>query len=179
MTPKVLGLAAVCSILCLTAPAAGQSNDAEERATRDRLGALLRTYGPTVKIDFRQSDKQEFNFIGSLTEGLSNADSFEVVLSVTPDQTIAVHCYPHYHGNYINVDKARNPSGLMRRLLNFGYRNFYPWAADDSGDVLARFQFTLESGFPAEGINVVLKSIKRLDEYVGEMRPDIDGSSAR
>ncbi|HEV3216105.1 MAG TPA: hypothetical protein VGZ27_10305 [Vicinamibacterales bacterium] len=106
MKPKVLGLAAVCSILCLTAPAAGQPDVAEQRATRDRLGALVRTYGPTVKIDF------------------------------------------------------------------------YPWAADDSGDVLARFQFTLESGFPAESIRIVLKSIKSLDQYVGQMRPDIDGSSA-
>ena len=66
----------------------------------------------------------------------------------------------------------------MRKLLNFNDHNFMLWGADDTGDVFARYTFTLESGYPEDAMNVVLRSIRETDRFVGEMKPLIDGSSA-
>src|SRR6266700_3545552 len=77
------------------------------------------------------------------------------------------------------VNKARNSSALMRQLLRFSDSNFLYWGADETGDIFAGYTFTLESGFPDEAIKVVLYSIKPLDQFVGQMRPMIDGTAAR
>src|SRR6266852_5394081 len=83
-------------------------------ATREKLRTLLNTMGPKVNIDFRQSDKQPYNFLGSLRTGLKNTDLFEVVISVSDKETIHFRIYPHYNNGYVNVDKVRNSAGLMR-----------------------------------------------------------------
>ena len=178
MSSRLAGVAIALAILGAGTAAAAQSNTAERAASRDQLRAVLTSYGPTVNINFRQSDKNEWNFVGNLTQGLTNAEYFEVVAGITSNKTLSISSYPHYKGSYINVDKARNPTGLLRRMANLSYRNFMPWGSDDGGDIVALFKITLESGFPNEAVRVVLSSIKNLDQYVGQMRPDIDGTNA-
>lgn len=146
--------------------------------TREQLRALLARVGPVVKVSFRQSEKQPFNFSGSLRDGLTNAESFEIVTSVTNNQTIGFRIYPHYKGGYINVDKVRNSVGLMRQLLRFSDRSFFFWGADETGDVFTGYTITLESGFPEEAIKIVLRSVANMDKFVGELRPNIDGTQA-
>jgi hypothetical protein len=146
---------------------------------REKLRALLDVTGPKINIAFRQSDKQPYNFVGVLKTGLTNADSFEIVISVSAQDTIHFRIFPHYNDAYLNIDKVRNPEGLMRHMVRFSDQNFLFWGADGSGDVFAGYNFTLESGFPEASIGVVLKSIAKLDEFVGQMRPEIDGSSAQ
>ena len=180
----------VVAILVLTAmfsaPRVGgqtrtpQEKEAARIATRERLRTLLETSGPKkgINITFRQSEKQPFNFVGVLREGLTNADSLEVVIGVTTDETIGFRIFPHYKGRYINVNNAKDNVGLMRQLLRLSDKNFLFWGMDDSTDVFAGYTFTLESGFPDKAIEIVLYSIKPLDKYVGEMGPSVDGSSA-
>lgn len=162
-----------------TTPAAPSSQSASQSASRDatreKLRAVLNTTGPKVNIDFRQSDQNPYNFIGALRTGLTNADLMEVVISVSNQETIHFRIYPHYKAGYINIDRVSNSSALARRLLKFSDSNFLFWGVDDSGDVFAGYTFTLESGFPEQAVNVVLNSIKPLDQFVGQMRPLIDG----
>jgi hypothetical protein len=66
----------------------------------------------------------------------------------------------------------------MRKLLILSHKNFLFWGSDDGGDIFAGYTFTMESGFPDKAIEIVLYSIAPLDQYVGEMRPFIDGTSA-
>jgi len=173
----VLLAAASAVAFSKTPPVAPQAPSRD--ATRERLRTLLNTMSSKVNIDFRQSDKQPYNFLGSLRTGLTNTELFEVVISVSDKDTIHFRIYPHYNNGYVNVDKARNSAGLMRQLLRFSDSNFLYWGADETGDIFAGYTFTLESGFPDEAIKVVLYSIKPLDQFVGQMRPMIDGTAAR
>ena len=154
--------------------------EAARVATREKLRQLLINSGAKrgIEIPFRQSDKQPFNFVGVKRGGLTNAEGFEIVVGVSNDDTIGFRIYPYYKGGYVNVDKARNGAGLMRKLLNLSDHNFLFWGADDTGDIFAGYTFTLESGFPDKAIEIVLYSIGPLDQYVGQMRPFIDGTSA-
>ena len=154
--------------------------EAQRIAAREKLRTLLQNSGPKkgIEIPFRQSDKQPFNFVGIKRGGLVNAEGFEVVIGVSTDNTIGFRIYPYYHGSYINVDKAKNSTGLMKQLLILSNHNFLFWGMDDSGDVFAGYTFTLESGFPDKAIEIVLYSIAPLDAYVGKMRPNVDGSVA-
>jgi hypothetical protein len=170
----VLLVAASAVAFPKTPPQSQESRD----VTREKLRTLLNSMSAKVNIDFRQSDKQPYNFLGALRTGLTNAELFEVVISVSDKQTIHFRIYPHYNNGYVNIDKVRNNSGLMRQLLRFSDSNFLYWGADETGDIFAGYTFTLESGFPEEAIKIVLYSIKPLDQFVGEMRPMIDGSSA-
>src|SRR6266446_4405928 len=113
----------------IVAPAAnGQAPpEAARTKTSEQLGQLLDKVGPSIKISFRQSEKQPFNFVGVMKEGLTNAESFEVVVGVTADQTIGFRIFPHYNGAYVNVDKVRNSVGLMRQLLRLSDTNFLFW----------------------------------------------------
>ena len=147
---------------------------ASRDATREKLRALLDANGPKINVAFRQSDKQPYNFIGILSQGLTNADSFEIVISVSDQDTIHFRIYPHYKGAYLNVDKVRDGAGLMRQMVRFSDKNFLYWGADDTFDIFAGYNFTLESGFPEASIRVVLNSIARLDEFVGQMKGSID-----
>ncbi|HEV7799075.1 MAG TPA: hypothetical protein VGO73_13005 [Pyrinomonadaceae bacterium] len=157
----------------------GQQDDEAVRVrTRERLAALLDKVGPDVKVTFSQSSKQPFNYVGSLRTGLVNTESFEIVVSVTPKETIGFRIYPHYNKGYINVDRVKDRAGLMRLLLRLSDRAFLYWGADDTGDIFTGYTFTLESGFPEEAIKIVLRSIVNSDKFIGELRPFIDGTSA-
>lgn len=166
-------------VIMTCAPAVfAQTNDASRNRTRESLAALLDKAGPGINVAFRQSTKQPFNYVGLLKQGLVNADSFEIVISVTANETIGFRIYPHYKNGYINVDKVRNSAGMMRQLLRLSDRAFLFWGADESGDIFTGYTFTLESGFPEEAIRIVLRSIVNSDKFIGEMRPNIDGTSA-
>ena len=156
---------------------ASTADDAGRVKTRDQLKALLEKAGPGINVAFRQSDKQPFNMVGVLKTGLNNADYYEIVIGVTAEQTIGFRIYPHYQGAYINLDKVRNGNALMRQLMVLNDKNFLYWGGDSTGDVFSAYTFTLESGFPDAAINIVLRSIPLLDKYVGQMRPNIDGSA--
>jgi hypothetical protein len=171
------------TILLATAGASlaqtAQEKEANRVATREKLRALLASAGPKkgIEIAFRQSDKEPFNFVAVKRGGFSNAEGFEIVVGVSNDETIGFRIYPYYKGGYINVDKARNGPGLMRKLLNLSDHNFLFWGADDTGDVFAGYTFTLENGFPDKSLEIVLYSIAPLDQYVGQFRPFIDGTN--
>jgi hypothetical protein len=167
-------------LITITVPAVyGQQDDeAVRNQTRGRLAQLLEKAGPTVNIDFSQSQKQPYNYVGTLRTGLVNADSFEVVISVTPKETIGFRIYPHYKSGYINVDKVNDRAALMRLLLRLSDRAFLFWGADETGDIFTGYTFTLESGFPEEAINIVLRSIVNSDKFVGEMRPMLEARIA-
>ncbi|MGH9903248.1 MAG: hypothetical protein ACRD68_15685 [Pyrinomonadaceae bacterium] len=177
--------AAFVAILLMTAGASAAaplrpqtSADAARAATRERLRQVLDKVGADINVSFRQSEKQPFNFVGTMTSGLANAESFEIVVGLTAQETIGFRIYPHYKGGYINVDKVKNGPGLMRLMLQLSDRAFLFWGLDPSADVFAGYTFTLESGFPGEALAVVLRSIRNLDKFIGEMRPFVDGSSA-
>lgn len=157
----------------------GQQDDVAVRnRTRDRLATLLEKTGPQINVSFTQSQKQPYNYVGSLRTGLVNADSFEIVISVTAKDTIGFRVYPHYNKGYINVDNVKDRIGFMRLLLRLSDRAFLFWGADETGDVFTGYTFTLESGFPEEAIKIVLQSIVNSDKFIGELRPFIDGTSA-
>ncbi len=172
-------LSALFILIMISVPAVyAQNNDASRNRTRESIAALLDKAGPGINVAFRQSTKQPFNYVGVLKQGLVNADSFEIVISVTANETIGFRIYPHYKNGYINIDSVRNGAGLMRLLLRLSDRAFLFWGADESGDIFTGYTFTLESGFPDEAIRIVLRSIVNSDKFVGEMRPSIDGTTA-
>lgn len=166
-------------VIMTCAPAVfAQTNDAARNRTKESLAALLDKAGPGINVAFRQSTKQPFNYVGMLKQGLVNSDSFEIVISVTSNDTIGFRIYPHYKNSYINIDKVRNAPGIMRQLLRLSDRAFLFWGADESGDIFTGYTFTLESGFPEDAIRIVLRSIVNSDKFIGEMRPNIDGTTA-
>ena len=162
-----------------TQPSTTTQQQASRDATREKLRTVLDTAGPKINVSFRQSDKQPYNFVGVLKTGLKNADALEIVISVSAQDTIHFRIFPHYKDSYVNVDKAVSGPGLMRQMVSFSDKNFLFWGADNSGDVFAGYNFTLESGFPEASLNVVLRSIANVDTFIGQMRPAIDGSAAQ
>jgi hypothetical protein len=162
----------------LGGPAASAQGDQRD-ATREKVRQVLVTAGARsdVNVAFRQSTKNPYNFVGSMTTGMRNAESLEIVVSVTKSDTIGFRVYPHYKAGYINLGKARDVNGLMRRLLYLSDQNFLFWGADDTGDVFCGYTVTLESGFPDDAIVVILRSIRNTDKFVGEMRPFVDGTT--
>ena len=160
-----------------TAPTTQQASTRD--ANREKLRAVFETAGPKINVSFRQSDKQPYNFVGVMKTGLKNADALEIVISVSAEETIHFRIFPHYSGAYLNIDKVRSGEALMRQMVRFSDQNFLFWGADGSGDIFAGYNFTLESGFPEASIRVVLNSISKLDAFVGQMRPSIDGSAAQ
>ncbi len=174
-----IGLALLFTLIVILPPALAQTSSRDD--TREALRTLLEKAGKRsdVDIEFTQSTKQPYNFVGSMREGLANSMSLEIVVSVTKNDTVGFRIYPHYKGGYINVTKAADGPGLMHKLLNFSDSNFLFWGADDTDDVFCGYTFTLESGFPDKAIVVVLRSIKNTDKFVGELRPFIDGSKAK
>ena len=182
MKRKLFLIAALAVMVCAGAAAAQtpQEKEASRNATREKLRQLLATSGPKkgIGIDFRQSDKQPYNFVGVKRDGLVNSDAIEIVIGVTNDETIGFRIYPHIKSGYINLNRAKDGAGLMRMLLHLSDSNFLYWGADTTDDVFAGYTFTLESGFPDKAIEVVLYSVAPLDGFVGQMRPFIDGSTA-
>ena len=156
---------------------AAQSSPARD-ATRERLRALLAAKGPGIHVNFTQSTKNPYNFIGTLTQGLKNSDSLEIVISVTKSDTIGFRVYPHYKGGYINLAKVKDTPDFAHKLLRLSDENFLFWGVDDTSDTFTAYTITLESGFPDAAIDVVLRSIPNTDIFVGQLRPAIDGSDA-
>lgn len=180
--PRIIRLSLFLAILttaqvALAQAAADQANEARDK-TRTRMTALLQRIGPEIKVNFQPSQKSQFVFTGALKEGLTNAEMMEIVITVTSKDTIGIRIFPHYKGAYINIDKARNTTQLLRKLVQLNESTFLFWGADDTGDVFTGYTFTLESGFPDEAIKIVLSSIRNSDQFVGEMRPSIDGTNA-
>jgi hypothetical protein len=171
-----LGIIALMAAPASFAQTTQKAEDVARTKTRDQLKQLLETAGPKIGVAFHQSEKQPFNMVGVLKDGLKNANSYEIVIGVTADQTIGFRVYPHYKDSYVNLDKARNGVALMRQLLRFSDKNFLFWGADQTGDVFAGYTFTLESGFPDAALRTVIQSIPNLDQYLGQMLPNIDGS---
>ena len=168
----------ICAVILAAAPAVfAQDENVARDKTRERLTALLTRIGPDIHVDFKPSSKSQFVFTGVMKDGLKNAEQFEIVISVTSKDTIGFRIFPHYKGAYINIDKARNPTQLLRKIAQLNDSTFLFWGADDSGDVFTGYTFTLESGFPDKAIEIVLSSIKNSDQFVGEMRPSIDGTN--
>ena len=152
--------------------------DAVRDKTRERLSALLARVGPEINVKFQPSSKSPYVFTGVLKEGLANAESMEIVVTVTNKETLGFRIFPHYKGGYINIDKAKNTTQLLRKIAQLNESTFLFWGADDTGDVFTGYTFTLESGFPDEAIKIVLSSIRNSDQFVGQMRPLIDGTNA-
>ncbi len=175
----LLFILATLSVNAVCHPAYGQQDDpAARERTRQRLADLLGKTGPALNMTFSQSTKQPFNYIAMLKTGLVNADSFEIVISVTAKDTIGFRIYPHYNRGYINTENAKDRASLMKLLLRLSDRAFLFWGADETSDIFTGYTFTLESGFPEEAIKIVLRSIVNSDKFIGEMRPFIDGTSA-
>ena len=172
-----LTVALIAAVFSGATPAGAQS---ERDATREKVRQVLEMAGPRtdVNVAFRQSTKNPYNFVGTMTAGMKNVESLEIVVSVTKSDTVGFRVYPHYKGGYINLGKARDVNGLMRKLLYYSDQNFLFWGADDSADVFCGYTVTLESGFPQDAIVVILRSIRNTDRYVGEMQPFIDGTTA-
>lgn len=179
--PRIIRLIMLFAIVAASqtvfAQESTEANEAREK-TRTRLSTLLQRVGPEIKVNFQPSTKSQYVFTGMMKDGLTNADSMEIVISVTSKDTIGFRVFPHYKGAYINIDKARNSTQLLRKLVQLNESTFLFWGADDTGDVFTGYTFTLESGFPDEAIKIVLSSIRNSDQFVGEMRPSIDGSNA-
>jgi len=177
-TPGIFRILVFIAFVVAVPAVYSQEDTAVRDKTRDRLNALLTRVGPSFKMNFQQSSKSPYTFTAKLTEGLTNCDFFEIVISVSSQQTIGFRIFPHYKNAYINIDKARNTAQLLRQLAQFNYTTFLFWGADETGDVFNGYTFTMESGFPDKAIEIVLSSIQNSDKYVGDMRPSIDGSSA-
>ncbi|MBI3638059.1 MAG: hypothetical protein HY216_17830 [Candidatus Rokubacteria bacterium] len=173
-----IGVALVLFSMVSVWPAFAQDATARRDATRERLRQLLDSAGkrPDVSVEFRQSTKQPYNFVGLMKDRLANADALEIVISVSAEDTIHFRVFPHYKGAYINIDRAQDTPGLVRKLLRFSDANFLYWGIDNSGDVFSGYNFTLESGFPDNAMIIVIRSVRPLDQYVGDLRPFIDGS---
>jgi hypothetical protein len=154
----------------LAAPISAQKiDDATRNRNREQVEGVLRSAGPANNLDFSPARNNRNNFSANLTKGLRWSESVEVVIFVTDSDTIVLRGYPKRKGQYINIDKAKDPELLMRKLLSLGVRTFFHWGVDEDGDAYFGYAFTLESGFPAEAIRIVLGSIANHDQYVGEL----------
>lgn len=170
----------VALVLSLLASASAFAQESSRDATRARLRKVLESAGKLsdVRATFRTSEKEPYNFIATIADGLTSAESLEVVIRVTDNETINFRVYPHYNGGYINVDNAKDADGLMRTLLLFTDHNFLFWGIDDANDAFCGYTFTLESGFPDKAVETVVRSIRNADHFVAKLRPFIDGTSA-
>jgi hypothetical protein len=174
-------LLAAFFIAVISTTTLASAQDSSRDTTRSQLAQVLASAGQRddVNVAFHQSTKNPYNFVGVMRSGLVNSDALEIVISVTKSNTIGFRIYPHYNGRYINLGRARDSDGLMRKLLLFSDQNFLFWGADDTSDVFCGYTFTLESGFPSDAIVIVLRSIRNTDNFVGMLRPLIDGTRGR
>lgn len=169
---QTIGAGAMTALLLAGAVSTvwSQNDDPNREATREKVRTALRSTGPRINVNFQQSQANPFNFSGSMTDGLNETESMEIIVMVGKNDILTVRVFPHVSGNrYINVDRAANSTGLMRKLLANNSGDFFHWGMDDVYDIFAEFTFTLESGFPQESLDVVLRSVELLDKKVGEM----------
>ena len=164
------GLWAVLTVSGIRAVAAQKIDvDSVQVVTRTKLEALLASYGPARDTRWRRSQHNPFAMVGYFDKDLTYASRFEIFITITNKATIWFRVYPMW-SDYINIDEARDASGLMRWVLRDSYRSFFFWGVDDDLDVFAGYEFTLEDGFPEEAIKVVIRSVPLIDGSVGEMR---------
>lgn len=172
-------LTAILVFLVLAPIAAAQETEPSPRdVTREKLRAVLEAAGklPDVKTTFHQGDKEPYNFLATIEDNLTHAKMLEIVIRVTPNDTLGFRVFPHYKDGYINADKVQDKAGLMRTMLLFSDRNFLFWGIDEAGDVFSGYTITLESGFPDAAVETVVRSLRNTDAFVGTLRPYIDGS---
>lgn len=144
--------------------------------TRARLEALLDTTAQA--LGFRRwyrSQSNPFSLELFYDRGLRYATRLEVVINVTRQNTIGFRVFPHWNGGgpdsrgYLDLDEARDPSGLMKEALRLSGQNFLFWGMDEAHDLFAGYTITLESGFPVEAVRIVLRSIPLVDDSVGDL----------
>ncbi|HEU4889259.1 MAG TPA: hypothetical protein VFV49_15335 [Thermoanaerobaculia bacterium] len=181
-------LTAVLIVLALAPVAAAQEaqetqkqSESPRDVTREKLRVVLEAAGQLadVKTTFRQGDKEPYNFLSTIEDNLTHAKLLEIVIRVTPNDTLGFRVFPHYKDGYINIDKVKDKAGLMRTMLLFNDRNFLFWGVDEAGDIFSGYTITLESGFPDAAVETVVRSIRNTDAFVGTLRPYIDGSAKR
>lgn len=172
LTRGTVGVGVLAAMLLAGGATAGWSQtDADREATRNQVRTALRTIGPKIGVSFQQAQANPFNFSGTMTQGLDDAESLEVIVMVGKNAILTVRVFPHIAGDrYINIDRAADGDGLARKLLGSNAGDFFHWGMDDVNDIFAEFTFTLESGFPQESLDVVLRSVALLDPKVGEMQ---------
>ena len=62
---------------CASAAYGQQDDEAVRNRTREQLAQLLEKAGPTINVAFSQSQKQPYNYVGTLRTGLVNAESLK------------------------------------------------------------------------------------------------------
>jgi hypothetical protein len=131
--PRLFRLLLVATVL-MTVPAVYGQDTTTRDKTRDRLNALLNRVGPDASIAFQQSTKSTYVFTGVLKEGLKNADFLEIVINVTPKDTIGFQIFPTTRAlTSISTRPEHDPVVTENRSTE--QYNFSLWGADDTGDV--------------------------------------------
>ena len=140
---------------------------------RDRLLELLANASARnqIDMDFHQSTRSPYTIAAMKIGGMKYSEALEADWFVTDKDTIELRVYPKYAGAYVNINRTRDQLAFMRKLLNMNYHNFMLWGADDTGDIFFGYSFTLESGFPADSIITVARSITNQDQFVGKLVP--------
>jgi len=142
--------------------------------TRGKLEALLTTYAKAIGFHrwYRSAD-DPFEILAFYDHDLRYASRLEIVIHITPQNTIGFRVFPHWNGtdgdDYIDLDDVRDPQGVMREALRLSSQNFMFWGMDGSHDLFAGFTITLESGFPDAAVRIVLESVPLVDDSVGDL----------
>ena len=121
---------------------------------------MVKPYGSSLHYRVYGMPKDPFTIQAFYDKDLHYTPRFEIYISVTRQQTIQFRIYPQFFGSYLNLDSLSNAD-----------QSFLHWALDQKLDLFAGFTFTLESGFPEDAIEVVIRSIPLLDRPVGELVP--------
>jgi hypothetical protein len=167
----VRGLWAILAVCAVGRLGAQTDTDAVRDSTRRQLETLLSTYGPAREMRFQRSADQPFDIVGVFDKPMLYVSRLEIIVTVTGERTIGFRVYPRLHGAHINLDRVRRRTLFMERLLRDADQSFLHWAIDQNRDLFAGFTFTLESGFPEDAIEMVIRSIPLLDRPVGELIP--------
>lgn len=165
---------AALSVSGVGALAAQSDTGALRNSTRRALEALLTTYGPARDMRFRRSSSEPYDLVGFWDKPMQSVSRLDIRVSVTRERTIGFRVYPRWHGARINLRRIRARGEFMRTLLRDADQSFFHWALDPDLNLFAGFTFTLESGFPADAIHVVVRSIPLLDRPLGELVPLIE-----
>lgn len=168
------GLWAILTLCAVRGLSAQTDTDAVRDSTRRQVETLLSTYGPAREMRFQRSADQPFDMVGVFDKPMLYASRLEIIVSVSRQRTIGVRVYPRWHGAHINLERVRRRTLFMEKLLRDADQSFLHWALDQNLDLFAGFTFTLESGFPEDAIDVVIRSIPLLDRPVGELVPLIE-----
>ena len=165
------GLWAILSMCAVGGLGAQTDTNAVRDSTCRQLETLLSTYGPAREMRFQRSADQPFDIVGVFDKPMMYVSRFEIIVNVSRQRTIGFRVYPRWHGAHINLDRVHRRTVFMERLLRDADQSFLHWALDQNRDLFAGFTFTLESGFPDDAIEVVIRSVPLLDRPLGELIP--------